>query len=98
MRKRRDAHAKRASNAVCAAVFEAGRPREAGVQRRCVAVIRAYPPRMPAGRVSEVWRWAVKSMGGERLRATRVDFRGVGGDRTHVVEAEHKGAWRPLTE
>jgi uncharacterized protein len=52
---------------------------------------------MPAGRVSEVWRWPVKSMAGERLRATRVDLRGVGGDRTHVVEAEHKGAWRPLT-
>jgi uncharacterized protein YcbX len=52
---------------------------------------------MAAGRVLELWRWPVKSMGGEPVRATRVDPRGVGGDRAHAVEAEHKGAWRPLT-
>jgi uncharacterized protein YcbX len=52
---------------------------------------------MAAGRVLELWRWPVKSMGGEPLHATRMDPRGVGGDRTHAVEVEHKGAWRPLT-
>jgi len=52
---------------------------------------------MHAGTVTELWRWPVKSMGGELLRATRMDGRGVGGDRTHAVEVEHKGAWQPLT-
>jgi uncharacterized protein len=34
-----------------------------------------------------VWlaRWPVKSMGGERLRAARLDGRGLGGDRTHAL-------------
>jgi uncharacterized protein YcbX len=50
-----------------------------------------------AGAVAELWRWPVKSMGGERLRSTRLDGRGLGGDRTHAVEGEHRGAWRPLT-
>ena len=52
---------------------------------------------MPHGRVLELWRWPVKSMGGERLRSTLVDARGAGGDRTHAVLHFHKGAWRPLT-
>jgi uncharacterized protein len=52
---------------------------------------------MAAGRVLELWRWPVKSMAGERVRATRLDGRGLGGDRTHAVEWEHKGSWRPLT-
>ncbi len=49
------------------------------------------PVRM-VGSVAALWRWPVKSMGGERLRAMRVDGRGAGGDRTHAVFHEHKGA------
>ena len=45
----------------------------------------------------ELWRWPVKSMAGERLRETRMDERGVGGDRSHAVLHEHKGEWKPLT-
>ena len=52
---------------------------------------------MPSGTVSRLWRWPVKSMAGEELRALSVGPRGVGGDRTHAVLHEHKGAWRPLT-
>ena len=36
-------------------------------------------------------------MGGERVEALRVDRRGAGGDRTHAVSDEHKGAPRLLT-
>jgi uncharacterized protein YcbX len=56
-----------------------------------------YRVRMPEGRVLQVWRWPVKSMAGERLRSTRVDARGAGGDRTHAVLHEHRGEWKPLT-
>jgi uncharacterized protein YcbX len=52
---------------------------------------------MPAGRVLQVWRWPVKSMGGERVRSTRVALRGAGGDRSHAVLHEHNGEWKPLT-
>ena len=37
------------------------------------------------GTVRELWRWPVKSMGGEPMPSVRVDGRGVGGDRTHAV-------------
>jgi uncharacterized protein YcbX len=52
---------------------------------------------MTVGRVLQVWRWPVKSMAGEQVRAFRVDGRGAGGDRTHAVLHEHKGEWKPLT-
>jgi len=52
---------------------------------------------MPTGTVSRLWRWPVKSMAGEELRALSLGPRGVGGDRTHAVLHEHKGDWRPLT-
>jgi len=52
---------------------------------------------MPTGTVSRLWRWPVKSMAGEELRALSLGPRGVGGDRTHAVLHEHKGEWRPLT-
>jgi uncharacterized protein len=52
---------------------------------------------MLEGRVLQLWRWPVKSMAGERLRATRLDERGLGGDRSHAVLYEHKGRWKPLT-
>jgi uncharacterized protein len=49
------------------------------------------------GTVAQLWRWPVKSMAGERVRALRVDGRGAGGDRTHAVIHEHKGQHKPLT-
>ena len=52
---------------------------------------------MPTGTVTRLWRWPVKSMAGEEVRALRLGPRGVGGDRAHAVLHEHKGAWRPLT-
>jgi len=52
---------------------------------------------MASGRVLELWRWPVKSMAGERMRATRLDARGAGGDRTHAVLHQHMGEWKPLT-
>lgn len=52
---------------------------------------------MAEGVVRELWRWPVKSMAGESLLAARMDGRGLGGDRTHAVLREHKGAWRRLT-
>jgi uncharacterized protein YcbX len=53
-----------------------------------------------AGVVSELWRYPVKSMAGERVRSLRVDGRGAGGDRTHAVtftdalEAPSLPGWR----
>jgi uncharacterized protein YcbX len=52
---------------------------------------------MATGTVSRLWRWPVKSMGGEEVRALRLGRRGVGGDRIHAVVHEHKGEWKPLT-
>ena len=52
---------------------------------------------MQTGTVSRLWRWPVKSMAGEEVRALSLDERGVGGDRSHAVLHEHKGEWRPLT-
>jgi MOSC domain-containing protein len=49
------------------------------------------------GTVRELWRYPVKSMAGERVNALRVDGRGAGGDRTHAVMHDHKGARKPLT-
>lgn len=52
---------------------------------------------MVRGTVSELWRFPVKSMAGERVERLRVDWRGAGGDRTHALHFEHKGAVRRLT-
>jgi uncharacterized protein YcbX len=41
-------------------------------------------------RVREVWRYPVKSMGGERVESTTVDQRGVHGDRLWAVRDEDK--------
>lgn len=49
------------------------------------------------GRVVSLHRWPVKSMGGEEVDALRIDARGAGGDRTHAVLDEHRGAPRRLT-
>jgi uncharacterized protein YcbX len=52
---------------------------------------------MQTGTVSRLWRWPVKSMAGEEVRALSIGEHGAGGDRVHAVLHEHKGEWRPLT-
>ena len=52
---------------------------------------------MPTGTVARLWRWPVKSMAGEEVRALSVGSGGVGGDRVQAVLHEHKGEWKPLT-
>jgi uncharacterized protein YcbX len=37
------------------------------------------------GTLGGLARWPVKSMAGERLRAARLDGRGLGGDRSHAL-------------
>ena len=49
------------------------------------------------GMLASLWRWPVKSMSGERVNSLRIDGRGAGGDRTHAVVYEHKGAHKLLT-
>jgi uncharacterized protein len=50
------------------------------------------------GALGGLARWPVKSMAGERLRAARLDGRGVGGDRTHALLDVRQGRQdRPLT-
>jgi uncharacterized protein YcbX len=48
------------------------------------------------GTLAGLARWPVKSMAGERLRAARLDGRGVGGDRTHALADAGDGAQRRL--
>ena len=40
---------------------------------------------MATGTVKSLWRWPVLPLAGERLRSTRLDERGVAGDRRHVI-------------
>jgi len=50
------------------------------------------------GALGGLARWPVKSMAGERLRAARLDGRGVGGDRTHaLLDVRNGGRDRLLT-
>jgi uncharacterized protein YcbX len=49
------------------------------------------------GFVTSLYRWPVKSMGGEQVPSLRVDRRGAAGDRAHAVYDEFKGAPRRLT-
>ncbi|MCW3065693.1 MAG: hypothetical protein JWN32_2865 [Solirubrobacterales bacterium] len=42
-------------------------------------------------------RYPVKSLAGESLRTARLDRRGLGGDRTHLLEFEHKSGWKRLS-
>jgi hypothetical protein len=44
---------------------------------------------MATGTVKSLWRWPVLPLAGERLRSTRVDERGVAGDRRHVIVGPH---------
>jgi hypothetical protein len=41
---------------------------------------------MASGTVIDLWRWPVAGMIGEQLISTRVDARGVAGDRVHRIE------------
>src|ERR1700686_617075 len=43
------------------------------------------------GRVRELWRYPVKSMGGERLRAAMLTARGIPGDRGWALGDEKSG-------
>src|SRR4051794_30243534 len=52
---------------------------------------------MPAGTVTQLWRYPVKSMAGEPVRSMRVDWRGAGGGRPHAVLYRHKGTQKHLT-
>ncbi len=52
---------------------------------------------LAAGRVLELHRWPVKSMGGQSVDAFEVDERGVAGDRTHALFDRFKEAPRRLT-
>ncbi|MFL6138163.1 MAG: MOSC domain-containing protein [Frankiaceae bacterium] len=52
---------------------------------------------MAAGQVRLVARWPVKSLGGEQLTASRVDERGLAGDRTHALVDLATANRRPLT-
>ena len=88
------------SSSVAGSTGPARRPSACGAcgsARRGPHAMRLSCRRMATGTVSRLWRWPVKSMAGEELRALSLGPRGVGGDRTHAVLHEHKGAWRPLT-
>ncbi len=50
-----------------------------------------------AGTLVELHRWPVKSLGGEPLRSSHLDGRGLGGDRTHALWFAFPGGERPLT-
>lgn len=69
--------------------------RRPGGFRRAVVVNVAGA--MATGTLTHLFRWPVKSMGGEALDAVEVDRRGVVGDRAHALIDEHEGAPRRLT-
>jgi uncharacterized protein YcbX len=49
---------------------------------------------MSLGRITEIWRYPVKSMGGERLREAPVGAKGLPGDRAWAVRDEVRGGIR----
>lgn len=68
-----------------------GAPANGALGRSRVAVVIA------SGRVLELHRWPVKSMGGQQVDAFEVDSRGVAGDRTHALFDRFRDAPRRLT-
>jgi hypothetical protein len=44
---------------------------------------------MATGVVTDLWRWPVLGMLGEQLTSTRIDARGLAGDRVHVLHGPH---------
>jgi uncharacterized protein YcbX len=52
---------------------------------------------VPAGTVTSLCRWPVKSLAGEPADALRLDERGIAGDRAHALTDQHKGTARLLT-
>jgi MOSC domain-containing protein len=52
---------------------------------------------VPAGTVTSLHRWPVKSLAGETTQALRIDPRGAAGDRAHALYDTHRGAPRRLT-
>jgi uncharacterized protein len=52
---------------------------------------------VPAGTVTSLHRWPVKSLAGEEAHALNLDPRGVAGDRAHALFDLHRGVPRRLT-
>jgi uncharacterized protein YcbX len=52
---------------------------------------------LATGRVTQLHRWPVKSMGGQPVEALDLDERGAAGDRAHALFDEFKGDPRRLT-
>jgi uncharacterized protein YcbX len=53
------------------------------------------------GVLTDLARWPVKSLGGEPLRAARLDWRGVGGDRAYALldrREGHQGRWLTIRQ